>query len=188
METLIGSHHNNSQNRIAQNQRQTDYCKSPSIIVKTNHNKDQLSNIGSFAGFRVLGTCSSQSNRIRVFAMFETQDHPALLTPWSLVHFTFGMLYVCVVRLAFPHISAVVALFSFTLVHLLYEFKDAYITYACGSGTNSAFNSLADHGFASAGAAMCYAYAPRFAIFLLAYLLFMCIFWIDALRNKRKLG
>lgn len=76
------------------------------------------------------------------------KDDPAFITPWSLVHFSVGLLFA---SLTVHRLGFYTAFGIFIIIHTFYELKDIY-TY----GLNSTWNSVGDElvailGFLSLG-------------------------------------
>lgn len=82
-------------------------------------------------------------------ALRDSAREPALFTPWSMVHAAGGFAAATFLRaLGLKFATAFAVL---TVVHLLYEAKDAYFSYYLGQKQDSWPNSIVDQALAMAG-------------------------------------
>jgi hypothetical protein len=99
-----------------------------------------------------------------IYNRYDTVDNPSFLTFWSYIHLVAGiMLFVVVSFLSKKFTSKVVAPWIIIacafLLHLLYEFKDMYISYIApseNSTSNSLLNSVGDQLCATTGIFIAY--------------------------------
>ena len=82
--------------------------------------------------------------KYRIFGNIDDNQHPALFTFWSLIHFMVGIIIYFWVFYFFPKYSFIFHLILSLFVHTIYEFKDYYISYIKEGGENSLFNSFGD--------------------------------------------
>lgn len=66
---------------------------------------------------------------VQVIGREDTVKCPALLTPWSIIHFCFGIYCGWIIYpLLDPTNHFMIGFILFSMIHLLYEFKDVYIS------------------------------------------------------------
>lgn len=131
------------------------------------------------------------SGTIRVFGMHDSVPAPALVTPWSLFHAAMGAGFAFATIKVVPSIPRVYIVYTLAILHLLYEFKDAYKSYRRYKYDNSVFNSMVDHAFALTGAfvvCVCESVSSAAAPFCLAWTLFVAVFLHDSLFGTKRLG
>lgn len=97
---------------------------------------------------------------MKLYNRYDSVDEPALFTFWSFMHILAGIiLYVlCMVLLRTMHVldSALYAILFASLIHLVYELKDYYMSYISEkrlkhAESNSWINSIVDQLCATLG-------------------------------------
>ena len=95
---------------------------------------------------------------VRLFALRDCVNKPAVVTPWSMIHFSSGIAAHSVALLVVQKYSDVSMLTCFAAwagLHLLYEIKDVYYAYEAEKSKrtdiNSFANSMGDQFFAMIG-------------------------------------
>ena len=94
-------------------------------------------------------------SNVKLFSVSDTIEHNALITPWSLVHFLFGLIF-SIISLTYVKMSYMSTFILMLIVHTIYEYNDLLCYYnVCDPNfhwiDNSFLNTIGDTLFSVLG-------------------------------------
>ena len=100
------------------------------------------------------------------YAFEDTIQKPAIITPWSIVHFLAGVVLYCYAKYLCKGLSSLNAVLVMLFIHTVYEIKDLmmYIGFTSKNNyftNNSLTNSIGDTIFALLGALVVIMISPK---------------------------
>ena len=118
--------------------------------------------------------------KIRMFHSFDNYKNHTFITPWTFIHFLFGVFVYLFNLKFFKNISTQKSFVIVLIVHTLYEINDhIYLVNIWTKSSNSILNSIGDTVFSILGFYFAYKYldvkifnyfTPFYAIFLLFFI------------------
>jgi len=114
------------------------------------------------------------------FSITDKRNSPAFVTPWSLIHFMFGVLFYLYFEYLFPNVSALNMFVVLIIVHTLYEITDLLYYFNLNLkgqywSSNSLLNSVGDTIFTILGFILVAIWKPKMSLFQINLLTCVCL-------------
>ena len=122
--------------------------------------------------------------KTRIIHFFDNYKNHTLITPWSFIHFLFGIFFYLFISKFFKNVNVLNSFLLLLIIHTIYEINDhIYIVKFWKHSSNSLLNSVGDTVFSILGFYLAYKYLNKkiFIKFSIVYFFIFLFFYYNML-------